>query len=160
MFSLNLQAVVLSILSQLTPEAGGEDQEFMKDWPFGPSQDPVVFKVVAALVVVIGLILVTIYILKRYFKIGGAGTARGRVRVIDSLPLGGKKMIHVLKVYERSLVIGVTGDRIDLLTELSDEEVPAGSARVEGRKKGFGEIFPLLPRRRKGEKAGVKGIED
>ena len=154
---------LLCSICQTEPAAEKKPQEILDAWANSGAEEPVFSQVIMALVLVIALIFITLYIVKRFFSIGGKGRGGTRLRILDSLPLGGKRMVQVLKVFDRTLVIGVTGERIDLLTELSDEEVPSPSLADPEKKRGFGNILPL-----RGQKAAImnamkkaegKGIE-
>jgi len=59
--------------------------------------------------------------LARKFRAKAAGAAGRRVVSIDRLDLGGRREIRLLRVEDRLLLVGVTGERIALLSEL-----PAG----------------------------------
>jgi flagellar protein FliO/FliZ len=128
-------------------------------WPEGATPEPMFSKVLLALFVVIVLIFITLYLMRRFFKIGRTPGSKGRMRVVDTLPLGAKRMVQVLEVGDRTLVIGVTPSRIDLLTELSLEDVPDVSMEKKGSDQAFGAILPLRPDEKEGKTAGVQGLD-
>lgn len=116
-------------------------QEFFSDWAQAGSGEPGMTRVILALVVVLFLIFMISYLIKRYLVLGSSARGKGRLKLLETLPLGGRRMVHVLKVWDRTLVVGVTQNRIELLTELSDDESESGHKPLE--KKGFGDILPL-----------------
>jgi flagellar biogenesis protein FliO len=67
-------------------------------------------------------------------------------------------MVQLIKVCDRTLVVGVTSGKIDLLTELSEEEIPFQEQVPEktGGKSGFSEVLNLRPRR----KAAADGVTE
>ena len=127
MISFLNKIILLCSISQTDPPVENDPQEILDAWAGSGTQEPVFSQVIMSLVLVIALIFLTLYLAKRFFNIGRKVKGGTRLRILDSLPLGGKRMVQVLKVFDRTLVIGVTGDRIDLLTELSEEEVPSPS---------------------------------
>lgn len=116
----------------LNPPDVGAPQEVLDAWASSDLQEPVLSKVILSLLLVLTLILAFTWLLKRFSRFGGRGTAKGGMKVMETLPLGGRRMVQVVRVHDRNLVIGVTSERIDLLTELNDEE-----------EETFGNILPL-----------------
>ena len=116
----------------LNPPDAGAPQEVLDAWASSDLQEPVLSRVILSLFIVIVLIIGFTWLLKRFSRFGGRGAAKGGMKVMETLPLGGRRMIHVVRVHDRKLVLGVTGERIDLLTELTDEEEDT-----------FGNILPL-----------------
>ncbi|MBU0754193.1 MAG: flagellar biosynthetic protein FliO, partial [Planctomycetes bacterium] len=121
MFSLLLMPI-LAIGETPVSEAGVETANRILDpWANSSVKEPLFFQVFLALAVVLALIFALAWIIKKYSRFGGTNKNRNGMRIAASLPLGGKKMIHVVRIQERNLVLGVSGDRIDLLTELNEE---------------------------------------
>ncbi len=124
MISLPIRGVLSLFPGQNGPPDGDGAQAVFDAWADSGAQDPMFGKVIMALLAVLALIMLTFYLIKRFFPMRGASLGRSRLKVLDTLPLGGKRWIQVIKVYGRNLVIGVTHERIELLTELSEEELP------------------------------------
>lgn len=57
---------------------------------------------------------------KRYAKGTGGGE---NLRLIESLPLGQDKYLMLAKAGDRLLLLGVTGQRIELISELDEESL-------------------------------------
>ncbi len=78
-------------------------------------------KMTAALVLVLGTVLVVAWIARRYLgrrtSVGGPG-----LRIVASQYVGVKKNIMLLEVPGSVLVLGVTGERINLLDKIEDPE--------------------------------------
>lgn len=73
----------------------------------------------------VALILYLAYLFTRRISMGNLGgsmTSHGHMRLYDRLPLGQNKAVIVVRVGLRWLVLGVSGEQITLLTELSEEE--------------------------------------
>ena len=106
--------VVMS--STATTEPAGEATTF--ESAYGS-----IFKMIAALVVVVGCIYGGLYLLGRLMGRGGKGAARGRnLELLESTFVGPKKSVSLLRVGDRSVLVGVTDNGISMLTELSEQE--------------------------------------
>jgi len=116
----------------LSPSETGTPQDVLEAWSSSELQEPVLSKVILSLFIVLVLIFAFTWVLKRLSRFSGRNAAKGGLKVVESLPLGGRRMIQVVRVHDKNLVIGVTGERIELLTELNDEE-----------QEPFGNILPL-----------------
>lgn len=69
-----------------------------------------------SLVLVIGLILLLAWLLKR-MKVPALGQQRG-LRIISQLPVGPKERIAVIHVGEEQFLVGITGQSIQTLAKL------------------------------------------
>jgi flagellar protein FliO/FliZ len=79
-------------------------------------------QMMTALGIVLGGLLVVFYLFKRYLKRDG-GTGQGQlIRVIANQYIGIKKNIALVEVPGAILVIGVSNERISLLTKIEDKE--------------------------------------
>jgi flagellar biosynthetic protein FliO len=81
------------------------------------------FQMLMALGIVLGGLLVFVYFMKRYLKRDGGGTNKPLIRVIASQYMGIKKNIALVKVPGTILVVGVTSEKISLLTKIQDKAV-------------------------------------
>ena len=80
-------------------------------------------KMIASLGLVLALILGLLYGIKKLSR-QRMGTAGGRqIRVLESHYMGVKKTISLVSVPGKVLVVGVSGDRINLLDTLDEEAV-------------------------------------
>ena len=82
-----------------------------------------IIKMVSALVVVVICIYGAVFALKKLMgrKVTGRGS-QGVLEVLETAHLGPKKMISVVRVADRSVLIGVTENQISLLSELDEEK--------------------------------------
>ncbi|MFQ5962964.1 MAG: flagellar biosynthetic protein FliO [Candidatus Scalinduaceae bacterium] len=81
-------------------------------------------RIASTLLMIIPLIIITVYVLKRKYGIKtGIGIGKKHIQIIDHTPLGVKKSMFLVKVPGRHLLIGVTNDKIELITEVSNEDV-------------------------------------
>ena len=164
MFSLFNGECLFCVLAQTVQDAGEKIQELFDPWSSTATPEPMMSKVALGLFVVLALILLFAYFAKRFFKFSPSRKSQGRMRVLETMPLGGKRMIQIIKVNERHLVVGVTGERIELLTELPEEEIDASGKEESEKGKGkagtgFGDILPFRIQKPKTEKTKAGGIE-
>ncbi|MFQ5543468.1 MAG: flagellar biosynthetic protein FliO [Nitrospiria bacterium] len=86
-------------------------------------------KMISALFLVVGMILLCAYGAKRFLR--GRLSQWGNnplVNILSTTYLGPKKEISVIEVGEKYLVIGVTPNNISLLTALDQKPFPSGSS--------------------------------
>lgn len=76
----------------------------------------VLLRLVFAVAVVVGLLLLTARFTRR-LGAGGAGPTRGAIRVVARQPLGRNTSVAVIETGGRTLVLGVTEHAISLLSE-------------------------------------------
>ncbi len=80
-------------------------------------------KMASALFIILGLILLGFYLLKRYGHKAGLGMGSGnRLKIMEALSLGPKKSVIVVRFLNKDLVLGVTDSNINLLTENQVDE--------------------------------------
>jgi flagellar biosynthetic protein FliO len=92
-----------------------------------PSFGATALRAAAALGAVLLLIAALAYLFRRLRDVSPTGATAHRIRSTGRLDLGGRREIRLVEVAGRRLLVGVTGDRIDLLTELE----PADGERGE-----------------------------
>ena len=81
------------------------------------------FKMLTALSIVMGALLVVFYFMKRFLKRDIVGSKEHLIKVIDSQYIGIKKRITLVEVPGSILVVGVSNDNISLLTKIEDKVV-------------------------------------
>ena len=80
-------------------------------------------QMMTALGIVLGGLLVVFYFLKRFLKRDVGGGQGQLIRVIASRYIGIKKNIALVEVPGTILVLGVSNDKISLLTKIEDKEL-------------------------------------
>jgi flagellar protein FliO/FliZ len=88
-----------------------------------PELLPSALKMIAALAAVLGGLFVAMHFVRRYLQRTGGSSKAQLVRVVASQPIGVKKAVTLVEVPGCVLVLGVSGDRIQLLTRLDDPQV-------------------------------------
>ncbi len=81
------------------------------------------FRMLTALGLVLGGLLVCVYFIKRFLKRDVGGSKEQLIRVIASQYIGIKKNISLIEIPGSILVVGVSNDNISLLTKIEDEIV-------------------------------------
>ena len=91
-------------------------------------ESPINFPKVTKYLESIGLILI-IVVVALYFlrgKLGiktGIGKKKRYLSIVDSVPLGSKKYIHLIKIPGKILVVGATHEKIHTLAEITEKEI-------------------------------------
>lgn len=110
--------------SEAGATAGGENKLSSQISPVTTmSATSSILKMVSALVVVVICIYGAVFALKKLMgrKITGRGS-NGILEVLETAHLGPKKMISVVRIADRSVLVGVTDNQISLLTELDETQ--------------------------------------
>ena len=83
----------------------------------GPSLLGSALKMLAALAVIIGLLLLFYALSRKGFGIFPK-PKNGLIKVLETRPLGGRKFLCVVKVRDEELLLGLSNDRIECLSKL------------------------------------------
>ena len=78
-------------------------------------------KMLSALGIVLGGMLLLFYFMKRYMKRDFSGSKGKLIRVLASSYIGVEKHISLIEVPGSVLVVGITNDRISLLDKIEDD---------------------------------------
>lgn len=112
-------------------------------------------KMIASLGVVLAMILGLLYGIRKITRQRMGSTSGKRINVLESHYMGVKKTISLVSVPGKVLVVGISGDRINLLDTLDEDVVHQQTPAVES--KSFG---PMLSDRLKKLSGGLNGKED
>ncbi len=80
-------------------------------------------KMLSALGIVLGGMFIVFYFMKRYLKRDITGSKETLIRVLASSYVGIKKNISLIEIPGAILVVGITNDRISLLSKIEDDEI-------------------------------------
>jgi len=112
------------------------------------------FKMLGALLLVLGIILGLFYLAKR-LRWGGMSLNRyPAMRMIGTLTLAPKRSVAVVEVCGQWLVLGVGSETVNLLCKLEEPPVPESSGAPES---GNGGLFQSLLRQKILRKSPVQG---
>ena len=87
-----------------------------------PELLPSALNMAAALAAVLGGLFLLLHLGRRYLQRPAAAGGQPLVRVVASHPLGLKKSVALIEVPGAVLVLGLSGDRIQMLTRIEDPE--------------------------------------
>lgn len=84
------------------------------------------FQMLTALGIVLGGLLIVFYLMKRYLKKDFGGQQGPLIRVIANQYIGIKKNIALVEVPGAILVVGLSNDKISLLSKIEDKVIIEG----------------------------------
>ncbi len=89
-----------------------------------PVNFPAITKLLKSTGIVIVIIIVTVFFLRKKLgiKTGMSGKKR-YVHIVDAVPLGSKKYIYLVKIPGKVLLVGATSERIQSLTEITEKDI-------------------------------------
>jgi len=89
-----------------------------------------------SLLVVIGLILLLAWLAKRFLPnhLTGAGQGEGRLKLLQSLPLGQRRFVTLVEVDGKRFLLGVAEQQVTLLKALDDPSFGQELAGVDAPK--------------------------
>ncbi|MEW6050488.1 MAG: flagellar biosynthetic protein FliO [Candidatus Zixiibacteriota bacterium] len=98
-----------------------------------------ILKMLAALAVVIGCIYLGIYLLKKLMGRRRRGGGAERIlEILETAYIDPKKSLSLVRVADKSVLIGVTDNQISVLTELDPEKTQAlATANATGQRGSF-----------------------
>ena len=91
-----------------------------------PDALSITLQMLTALAIVVGGLLVAFYLMKRFLKRDAGGSSNALIRVVANQYIGVKKNIALVEVPGTVLVVGITSDRISLLTKIEDQSALDG----------------------------------
>jgi flagellar protein FliO/FliZ len=111
---------------------------------------PSALNMIGALAAVLGGLFVVVYFARRFLQRQGSSSRDRLIRVLASHYIGVKKAVTLVEVPGAVLVLGVAGDRMQLLTRIDD---PAILERIRSRESqvvpSFAEHLSRFTMRRK-----------
>jgi flagellar protein FliO/FliZ len=102
-----------------------------------PELIPSALKMIAALAAVLGGLFVMVHLARRYLQRSGGAAQSRLVRVVTSQAIGVKKAVTLVEVPGCVLVLGVSGDRIQLLARLDEPQILERVRSHEGEAASF-----------------------
>jgi len=119
---------------------------------YSPSIMSILFKLVISLVLIIGLIYLSTYFMKRMnSRVTGRGSMGDTIKIMGRTFLSPKQSLCLVKIGKKYTVLGVSDQNVTKITELSDEEAAAvekgGAAEQNASFGKFSEIFKGILRR-------------
>ncbi len=85
-------------------------------------------RVISTLLIVVALIIGTVYVLKKKYGVqANIGRNKKLIQIIDHASMGVKKSVFLVKVPGKHLLLGVTNDKIGLISEIANEDMDDGN---------------------------------
>jgi flagellar protein FliO/FliZ len=108
--------------------------------------DWIILKTLGSLALIIALIIGILYLFKKYiYKDYGSKGTPNNIKVLTHLILQPKKIIYFIKVFDKILVLGVSENNINILSEITDlaeiEKFQEGLRKPDTGKKDFLDYF-------------------
>lgn len=115
-----------------TPTTAQTDAATLEQMTSSPSPLPSLIKIGAALTVVVICIYVGLWLLKKFMgrKYSGGGQG-GHLEVIESMYVAPKTTVSLIRVGERTVLVGVTETGVNMLTEFDEVKSAAFIAPIE-----------------------------
>lgn len=103
-----------------------------------------IVKMVLALASIVGLIFGVVFVLKRFLP-GATRAANERVDMymVGQLPLGSRQRIAVVRVHDRTLVLGISEASINTLAELTPKPAAGQDQKEADDPKIFADLLTL-----------------
>lgn len=122
-------------------EQEGMTTEFENIGVTSPINFPKITRLLESTGIVIVIIVVTVFLLRKKLGIKTSINKRKRyVHIVDSASLGSKKYIHLVKIPGKVLLIGATPERIQSLSEITEKEI-VESIDIEPQRTEFMNFF-------------------
>ncbi len=106
---------------------------------YSPSLFGIVVKLLISMVVIIGLIYLSMYFLKKInSRAAGGGIIGDTIKIIGRTFLSPKQSLYLVKIGDRYAIIGATEQSVSMIGELSEKE----AAKFESQGKTPGDTSP------------------
>ena len=90
-------------------------------------------KTMAMLFIVLGVLVLVLYIMKKFMSPKGKGKGELIIKVVSSLYLSPKERVDVIEISGERIVVGITPGNINFLTKLSRYKEGDGNIENAGK---------------------------
>lgn len=90
-------------------------------------------KTIAMLFIVLGVLILVLYIMKKFMSPKGKGKGELIIKVVSSLHLSPKERVEVIEVSGERFVVGITPGNINFLTKLRRNQEQNGNIEYAGK---------------------------
>ena len=90
-------------------------------------------KTVSMLFIVLGVLVLVLYIMKKFMSPKGKGKGELIIKVVSSLHLSPKERVEVIEISGERIVVGITPGNINFLTKLSRYKERNGNIENVGK---------------------------
>ncbi|MBD3217189.1 MAG: flagellar biosynthetic protein FliO [candidate division Zixibacteria bacterium] len=133
-----LMILALSMSAVFAQETEADTAQAMQTPGFSDNLGPTIFRMGIALLLIIGLIYLSVLMLKKFSnaRMGKQGMG-GTINVVDRHHLAPKKQICLIKVDKKYLLVGVTDQAVNLVADVSDQNFERKEAVSKPQYQGF-----------------------
>lgn len=111
--SINTPAQTTTVDTTLVPPATD----------YSPSLTGIIFKLIISMILIVGLIYLSMYLIKKInSRATGGGIVGDTIKVIGRTFISPKQSLYLVKIGKRYTVLGATESNINMITELSEQE--------------------------------------
>jgi len=89
-------------------------------------------KTIAMLFIVLGVLVLVIYIMKKFMSPKGKGKGDLIIKIVSTLYLSPKERVEVIEISGERIVVGITPGNINFLTKLSPYKEKNGNIENAG----------------------------
>jgi flagellar biosynthetic protein FliO len=90
-------------------------------------------KTIAMLFIVLSVLVLVLYIMKKFISPKGRGKGELIIKVVSSLHLSPKERVEVIEISGERIVVGITPGNINFLTKLSRHKERNGNIENVGK---------------------------
>ncbi|HIJ77734.1 MAG: flagellar biosynthetic protein FliO [Desulfobulbaceae bacterium] len=117
------------------------------------SMTDAIFKTLGSLAIVVGLMLLLLYFIRKAGLTETGNRQTGLIKIIQSKLVGPKKQVSILKIGEEYIVVGITEQNINLLTKIDNqatiEQIIAADSKAEATAFSFASALHKAGRKHK-----------
>ncbi len=113
-----------------------------------PELWPTLMKSIGMLCVVLGMLVLFLFLIKRLSGVRGAGSGRGLIKVLETCSVAPREQVMLLEVMGEKVLIGVTARNINFLTRIDRDG--AFDMPDPPEKKSFMEALGAAVKKREG----------
>lgn len=95
----------------------------------------------SSLLLIIGCLLITLWLVRRFLPKRYLPTGANAIKVIDNYSLGSKTKITIIEVDQQALVLGVTEENISLLHKMPAKTELSEQAEAKSAPPSFGQLI-------------------
>jgi flagellar biosynthetic protein FliO len=107
-----------------TGRAGAESEGARELATAGPSMTAMSVKLIGSVALIVGLLYLGMYAVKRFGPgLKSGGIKQDAISIMHKRHIAPKKAVYILKIGRRSMVVGVTDSQINHLADLTEEDV-------------------------------------
>jgi len=116
-----------------------------------PSTSNSIWELIGLVLLLIVILIATYYTTKFVGRVKGNQIKTGNFELIDSYRIAPNKMLQIIKVSDKYLVIAISKDTIEFITELEEDRVTLRD-EVPTNKESFKKVFDIIKKKYEADK--------